>query len=133
MSTQGAIAVVTGGTKGIGFAIAEILAKNGAKVFICGRNKKDLRYALEDLSSKGEVGGDICDVRSEEQVRLMLAECERVYGGVDILINNAGMGIFGKTVEMLTGDEFRQVIETNLLGVFYACHFAIPMMKARGG
>ena len=63
----------------------------------------------------------------------MLEECERVYGGLDILINNAGMGIFGKTVEELSGEQFRQTLETNLFGVFYACHFALPMMKKRGG
>ena len=127
------IAVVTGGTKGIGFAIAEMLVKKGAKVLICGRNNKDLRYALEDLSSQGEISGEICDVRSEDQVRQLLAECERLYGGLDILVNNAGMGTFGKTVEEISGDQFRQVIETNLLGVYYACHYAIPMIKQRGG
>jgi len=133
MDLTGRIAIVTGGTKGIGFAIAETLVKAGAKVFICGRNKNDLRYALEDLSSHGEAKGEICDVRSEDQIRLMFAECERVYGGVDILVNNAGMGIFGKTVEEISGEQFRQVIETNLLGTFYACHSAIPIMKRRGG
>ena len=127
------VAVITGGTKGIGFAIAEILVKSGAKVFVCGRSKKDLRFALEDLSAYGQAAGEICDVRSEEQVRIMLEECERVYGGLDILINNAGMGIFGKTVEELSGEQFRQTLETNLFGVFYACHFALPMMKKRGG
>ncbi|MFL6468824.1 MAG: SDR family NAD(P)-dependent oxidoreductase, partial [Pyrinomonadaceae bacterium] len=60
-------------------------------------------------------------------------ECERRLGGVDILVNNAGMGIFGKTVEELSGDEFRQTLETNLNAVFYASHFAIPLMKKRGG
>jgi len=88
---------------------------------------------LEDLSAYGQAAGEICDVRSEEQVRIMLEECERVYGGVDILINNAGMGIYGKTVEELSGEQFRQTLETNLFGVFYACHFALPMMKKRGG
>jgi NAD(P)-dependent dehydrogenase (short-subunit alcohol dehydrogenase family) len=127
------IAVVTGGTKGIGFAIAEMLVKNGAKVFVCGRTKTDLRYALEDLSANGQAAGEICDVRSEDQVRMMLEECERIYGGVDILVNNAGMGIFGKTVEEMSGDQFRQTLETNLFGVFYACHAALPMMRKRGG
>jgi len=75
----------------------------------------------------------VCAVRSEEQVRMMLAECERVFGGLDILVNNAGIGYFGKTVEELSGEEFRQTIETNLYGVFYACHYAIPMLKSRGG
>jgi NAD(P)-dependent dehydrogenase (short-subunit alcohol dehydrogenase family) len=127
------IAVVTGGTKGIGFGIAELLVKNGSRVLVCGRGKDDLRIALQELGTHGQATGEICDVRSEEQVRMMLDECERVYGGLDILVNNAGMGIFGKTVEEITGDQFRQTLETNLLGVFYACHYAIPIMKKRGG
>jgi NAD(P)-dependent dehydrogenase (short-subunit alcohol dehydrogenase family) len=64
---------------------------------------------------------------------MMIAECERVFGGLDILVNNAGVGINGKTVEELSGDEFRQTLETNLFGVFYACHYAVPLMKKRGG
>lgn len=127
------ITVITGGTKGIGFAIAERLAEAGAKVFICARDKVELKSALERLSQKGTVDGEVCDVRSEEQVKMMFAECERVFGGPDILINNAGMGYFGKTVEEMSGNEFRQTLETNLFGVFYTCHYAIPMMKARGG
>ena len=127
------IAVVTGGTKGIGYAIAEKLLESGAKVFICARNKPELKHALEQLSASGRVEGEICDVRSEDQVRMMLEECLRVFGGLDILINNAGIGIIGKTVEELSGDEFRQTLETNLFGVFYACHFAVPMLRARGG
>src|SRR6478672_12414683 len=129
----GKVAVVTGGSRGIGFAIAEALAKQGSNVFICARDKGELRRAIEDLSRHGRVEGEVCDVRSEEQVKMMLDECERVFGGVDILINNAGMGIFGKTVEEISSDEFRQTLETNLFGVFYACHYAIPMMKKRGG
>lgn len=133
MKVEGRTAVITGGTKGIGFAIAESLAKAGANVFICGRNKAELRDAITELSRHGQAGGEVCDVRSEDQVRQMLEEAERLFGGVDILVNNAGMGIFGKTVEELSGDEFRQTLETNLFGVFYACHYAVPMMKRRGG
>ncbi len=133
MDIAGKVAVVTGGTKGIGYAIAEALLKSGAKVFICGRSKSDLGKALEWLSKRGHVEGEICDVRSEGQVRAMLEECVRRLGGVDILVNNAGMGVFGKTVEETTGDEFRQTLETNLFGVFYACHYAVPMMRERGG
>jgi NAD(P)-dependent dehydrogenase (short-subunit alcohol dehydrogenase family) len=126
-------AVITGGTKGIGYAIAEALAARGAKVFICGRNKRELNSAVEKLSKQGTAAGEICDVRNEDQVRMMLEECARIFGGIDILVNNAGIGILGKTVEEMSGDEFRQTLETNLFGVFYACHHAIPMMKKRGG
>jgi NAD(P)-dependent dehydrogenase (short-subunit alcohol dehydrogenase family) len=133
LELAGKVAVVTGGSKGIGFAIAETLVKNGANVFICARDKSELKRAISDLSRSGRAEGEVCDVRSESQVRMMLEECERVFGGEDILVNNAGIGYFGKSVEEISPDEFRQTIETNLFGVFYACHFAIPMMKRRGG
>ena len=133
MTLDGKVAVVTGGTKGIGFAIAEALSRAGAKVFVCARDKGEVRRVVEDLSRHGHAEGEVCDVRSEDQLRMMLEECERVFGGIDVLVNNAGMGIFGKTVEKMSADEFRQTIETNLFGVFYACHYAIPMMKKRGG
>lgn len=133
MSVKGKTAVVTGGTKGIGYAIAEALVRAGATVFICGRNRSDVRNAVADLSQLGNAAGEACDVRSEDQVRQMIEECERVFGEIDILVNNAGMGVFGKTVEELSGDEFRQTLETNLFGVFYACHHAIPAIKRRGG
>jgi 3-oxoacyl-[acyl-carrier protein] reductase len=127
------IALVTGASKGIGYAIAEALLNEGAKVMICGRDMRDLKQAVEWLSAKGSVEAEVCDVRSEDQVRILVSECERRFGGIDILVNNAGMGVFGETVEELVGADFRQILETNLNGVFYACHFAIPMMKMRGG
>lgn len=133
MKLENKIAVVTGGTKGIGRAIAESLLKAGASVFICARDKSELKRALEQLSALGKVDGEICDVRSEAQVEMMLAEATRIFGGVDILINNAGIGIIGKTVEEMSAQEFEQTLQTNLFGVFYACHHAIPLMKKRGG
>lgn len=133
MNIENKIAVITGGTKGIGYAIAETLLKVGAKVFICARNKSELKRALEKLSALGKVEGEVCDVRSEAQVRQMLEECVRVFGGVDILVNNAGIGIIGKTVEEMSAAEFEQTLQTNLFGVFYACHHALPLLKKRGG
>ena len=127
------IAVITGGTKGIGRAIAEILLKNGAKVFVCARDKVELKRSLERMSEFGQVDGEICDVRSETQVKMMLDECTRVFGGVDILINNAGVGYIGSTIEEMSPDDFRQTLETNLFGVFYTCHYAVPLIKKRGG
>lgn len=132
MEIKNKIAVVTGATKGIGRAIAESLLKEGAKVFICARNKSQLKKSLEELSAFGQVEGEICDVRSESQVQIMLDECVRIFGGIDILINNAGIGIF-KTVEDTHPDEFEKVLETNLFGVFYTCHYTIPIIKKRGG
>ena len=131
MNLEGKVAVVTGGTKGIGRAVAESLLKSGVKVFICARDKSELKRALEKLSALGDVDGEICDVRSETQVAAMFAECLRVFGGADILINNAGVGFIGKTVEEMSPADFEQTLQTNLFGVFYTCHHAIPLIKKR--
>lgn len=130
---SGRTAVITGGTKGIGLGIADALVKAGARVFVCGRSKSDVHSAVSDLSEHGEAAGESCDVRNEDQVRQMLEQAVRVFGGVDILVNSAGVGFNGTTVEETSGEVFRQTIETNLNGMFYACHFAIPLMKQRGG
>lgn len=133
MNLENKTAVVTGGSKGIGRAVAESLLRSGANVFICARNKQEIKQTIEELSSLGEISGEVCDVRSEDAVRATLDACERIFGGVDILVNNAGIGIMGKTVEEMSGEEFRQTLETNLFGVFYFCHHAIPLIKKRGG
>jgi len=103
------IAVITGATKGIGYAIAGTLLRAGAKVFICARDKSELKQALEGLSVHGPVEGEVCDVRNEDQVRMMLDECTRVFSGLDILVNNAGIGIMGKTVEELAPEAWPQL------------------------
>jgi 3-oxoacyl-[acyl-carrier protein] reductase len=133
MNLNNKTAVVTGGTKGIGRAVAESLLDAGASVFVCARNNSELKRAVEELSTRGRAAGETCDVRSEAQVKMMLDEAARLFGGVDILINNAGIGIIGKTVEEMSAEEFEQTLQTNLFGVFYACHHAIPLMRARGG
>jgi NAD(P)-dependent dehydrogenase (short-subunit alcohol dehydrogenase family) len=118
------VAVVTGGTKGIGYSIASALLREGMRVLVCGRRESDLNDAVARLGKLGKVRGSICDV---------LAECVNQFGGIDVLINNAGVGYFGKTVEEMDASEFRRTLETNLFGVFYTCHHAIPLMKQRGG
>jgi 3-oxoacyl-[acyl-carrier protein] reductase len=133
MEAEKRVAVVTGGSKGIGYAIAERLVRDGLGVYICARDRDEIADAVTQLSQIGECFGKVCDVRDEEQVKNLLASCESRFGGLDILVNNAGVGYMQKTVEELTSDEFRQTLETNLFGVFYACHHAIPMMKRRGG
>jgi NAD(P)-dependent dehydrogenase (short-subunit alcohol dehydrogenase family) len=127
------VALVTGGTKGIGSAIASALLEAGAKVFICGRDADALAKTLEKLGHLGSIKGAVCDVSNAGETAAMLSECRRVFGGVDVLVNNAGMGIFGKTVEEITPEEFSRVLNTNLYGVFCCCHYAIPLMKERGG
>jgi 3-oxoacyl-[acyl-carrier protein] reductase len=85
------------------------------------------------LSEYGTIDSIVCDVRDEGQVKNMLSECVERSGGLDLLINNAGIGYIGKTVEEMSSDEFRRTIETNLFAVFYTCHHAIPLLKKRGG
>lgn len=133
MELTSKVAVITGGTKGIGYAIAERLAGAGASVFICARSREEIEAAVARLSSVGTAAGKLCDVRNEQEVKALVDSCEKRFGGVDILINNAGIGINGKTIEEISPDEFQETLETNLFGVFYACHHAIPMLKRRGG
>ena len=132
MDLTGNIALVTGGTRGIGDAIAKSLANAGATVVITARDENAIRRTVEELKKVGGAAGYVCDVRDYEQVRSVFAQVARDLGGVDILVNNAGVGTFD-TVESTSVEDFRAVLETNLFGVFYCCHEAIPLMKQRGG
>lgn len=126
-------AVVTGGTAGIGRAISESFLSSGINVFVCARTKRVLKDSIREMSALGSVDGEVCDVRSEIQVKMLLEECVRVFGGIDILVNNAGIGLFGTSIEEMDPADFRRIMETNLFGVFYGCHYVIPHMKERGG
>jgi NAD(P)-dependent dehydrogenase (short-subunit alcohol dehydrogenase family) len=131
---RGKCAVVTGASKGIGYAIAEALAGAGANVVISARNEVEVQEAARRLGevSEGEVVGVASDVRRFEDVRRMIGTAVERFGGVDILVNNAGVGGFGP-VDRMEPEKWHQVIETNLNGVFYCCHEAIPVMRRRGG
>ena len=134
MSTlAGKVAVVTGGSRGIGFAVAEALLREGASVVISGTSKDHLDAAKENLASySGRVSAVQADVRRYEDVEGLMATAADDFGGLDILINNAGVGVF-KPVAETTVEEWHRVLDTNLSGVFYGCHAAIPHMKRRGG
>ena len=134
MNLAGKTAVVTGGSKGIGRAIAEALVRAGANVSISARHEDEIANAVAELNSagSGRAIGFVCDVRDHAQVKTYFANTVEQLGGADILVNNAGIGLFAP-VESMSADEFRAVIETNLCGVFYCCHEAIPLMKQRGG
>jgi 3-oxoacyl-[acyl-carrier protein] reductase len=134
MSLNGKRAIVTGGTKGIGRAIAEALLGEGVAVCISARHEDEVERAVTELGDVGEanVTGAVCDVRDYEEVKALFEHTVAELGGVDILINNAGIGVFA-SVEDLSPEDFRAVLETNLFGVYYCCHEAIPRMKRSGG
>ena len=129
-SLDGKVAVVTGGNRGIGRAIVEALAAEGATVALTARQADAATEAAREVGRGAR--GFACDVRSQESVQALFREVARAAGGVDILVNNAGIGVFAPLAD-LAPDDWRAVIETNLNGVFYCCRAAIPIMRARGG
>jgi len=130
----GKVAVVTGGTRGIGYSITRALLARGARVLICGRNAATLSAALKTLAAEGgdRIDGLVADVRRYEDCRRLIQRTVERFGGIDILVNNAGMGVF-KPVDQLTPEEWDATIQTNLSGAFYCCREAIPLMRQRGG
>jgi len=134
MNLKDKSAIVTGATKGIGRAIAAALVGEGISVCISARNQGEIDAAVQELnrSDHGKAIGFVCDVRDYDQVKALIDHAAKELGGVDILINNAGIGMF-ETVAETSPEDFREVLETNLFGVFYCCHEAIPQMKRSGG
>ncbi|MFZ0937267.1 MAG: SDR family oxidoreductase [Bryobacteraceae bacterium] len=129
---SGKLAVVTGGTRGIGRAIAERLLAEGAAVAICGRSNQSVETALGALRPLGRVIGMACDVTQPEQVSGFFSAVDREFGGLDILVNNAGKGVFGKVAD-LTAEQWRANIELNLNGPFYCSREALARFRKRGG
>lgn len=134
MNLLNQIAIVTGSTKGIGLAIAESLHREGAQLVISARNQKEISETVGRLSSTGaaKVVGIKCDVQDKKDVEALVKFAASELGGLDILINNAGIGVFN-TVEEMAPSDWKRVITTNLDSLFYGCHYAIPEMKKRGG
>ena len=127
---QGKIALVTGGNRGIGRGIATALTQAGLRVAITARAADAAHEAAAELGHGAR--GYACDVRRPEQVAALFAAVESELGGLDVLVNNAGVGLFGPVAEMSL-DDWHAVIETNVNGVFYCTRAAIPLMKKRGG
>jgi NAD(P)-dependent dehydrogenase (short-subunit alcohol dehydrogenase family) len=132
---SGKRALVTGASKGIGLEVARALSFEGADVVICGRDQGQLDKALADLKQsapKAKFASQKADVSSSEQVAELFSFTEKTLGGLDILINNAGIGIFRPASE-LTVEEWNRVIGINLSGAFYCTHEALPRFKQAGG
>jgi 3-oxoacyl-[acyl-carrier protein] reductase len=130
---EGKFAVVTGGTRGIGRAIAEALLASGAGVAICGRTEESVKKAVSELGAGGgRVTGRRADVSNPKDAAALFRHVDEQFGDLDILVNNAGVGNFASVADTSVED-WRGTIGTNLDGVFYCCHEAIPRFKKRGG
>lgn len=126
----GQVAIVTGGSRGIGYAIAQALVAEGASVGITGRDEKKLAAAIERLGPRAHA--ERADVRDAAAAARAVHAVAGRFGGLDILVNNAGVGAFAHVADMSI-DAWREVIETNLSGVFHCCHAALPHLRRRGG
>jgi NAD(P)-dependent dehydrogenase (short-subunit alcohol dehydrogenase family) len=134
MELEGKVAIVTGGTKGIGRGVAEALVREGVSVCISARSRSEVDTTVAELLAlgRGKVKGLVADVRNHAQIISLFELTALEFGGLDMLVNNAGIGMF-QTVEEMSPEDFRAIMETNVFGVFYCCHEAIPLMKKRGG
>jgi len=130
---RGQVALVTGGSKGIGYGIAQALVAQGVQVVITGRDGAALveaRTRLQDAG--GSVEGYAVDVRDYASVRHAVTETVARFGGLDVVVNNAGLGRFIPIADM-TPEQWSETIDTNLTGVFNVCHAALPELRKRGG
>jgi len=126
-------AIVTGGTAGIGLAVAETLLRRGHAVFVCGRDGQRLQGALERLGQFGKdrVGGGACDVRSLSSVESMVGAAKQRFGQIDALINCAGIAFIAPFDE-ISPEQWRDIIDTNLSGVFNSCKAVLPLLRLAG-
>lgn len=132
-SLKGKKAIITGGGRGLGKAVALQLAQEGVHIGITGRNEEHLKNTVEELQKLGvEATYSIFDVAIEAEVQKGINELAKTLGGIDILVNNAGIGWFGK-LEDMSSSNWQQVMQTNLFGVYYTAMAAYPFMKETGG
>src|ERR1051325_6155564 len=126
---SGKVALVTGGGRGIGAAIAHRLSSLGASTILCGRN----RDQLEQTARKIQGEGILCDLSDWNAVAAMAERVATTFGRLDLLINNAGVGSFGGPLHQMPLEQWDTIFNTNLRGVFYTIRAFAPMMISAGG
>jgi 3-oxoacyl-[acyl-carrier protein] reductase len=132
--SAGRVALVTGGSRGIGRAVVEALLAEGWRVGFCARTQQSAAAAERELAAgaAGRVWGRAVDVRRPEQVQAWIAETASAEGRIDCLVNNAGLGVFAP-VDEISLEAWAETIETNLFGPFYATRAVAPVMRRQGG
>lgn len=129
---KGKTAIITGGNRGLGKAVALLLAKEGVNIGITGRDAGQLALVAAEISELGVRSAfAVFSIDDQQQVQSGIDQLVRELGGVDILINNAGIGWFG-TLESMKAQDWEQVIKTNLFGVYYAAQAVHPYLKEKG-
>jgi len=130
---SGKVAIVTGGNGGIGLGISQAMVLHGAKVVVAARDEEKTRDAVDLLGADGgEAMGLQLDLRSEASIAGMVDQALAEYGQIDILVNNAGVNIT-KLAQEFSAKEWREVLDTNLIGAYQTCQQVYPHMKSRGG
>jgi NAD(P)-dependent dehydrogenase (short-subunit alcohol dehydrogenase family) len=130
-SLTGKVAVITGGSRGIGLALAHALAVEGCQVVITGRDAGSLQAAVENGGQAGMVAM-ACDVSNADAVQELFDNIHKRYSTVDVLVNNAGIAHALEPIEKLSLATWKQVMDTNLTGMFLCCRAALPLMRAGG-
>lgn len=131
---KGKAVVITGASRGIGEAAARLFAQAGAKVVLAARSVAACQAITDEIAEAGgEARAVACDVADPQSVADVVATCENLFGGLDILINNAGVIEPIGRIEDLSPEDFGRVIDVNLKGVFNGLHAALPRMAAKGG
>jgi len=127
------VAVITGGGTGIGLAIARLFAESGYSVIITGRDANRLKRAAENISTKsGQVAAIACDVRDPASVDKLFSQIRKHHAPIDVLINNAGVSHALAPVDQLPVETWKDVVDTNLTGMFLVTRAALPLMRAGG-
>ncbi len=129
------VTLITGGTRGIGYALAEALLRDGDQVAITGTSSDSVVRAERTLATasgdSGRIAGIVCDVRDAASAELAVRTAAARFGGLDALVNSAGVGV-GVPIAEMPHDEWDRIIGTNLTGVFNCCKAAIPVLRQRG-
>ncbi len=132
MKLKDQVAIVTGGAKGIGWGIATVFAKEGAKVVVVDWDEPAGEKTAQEINAGGGEALFIkCDVSNEEQVKAMIEKTLGRFGGVDVLVNNAGIGVYKPLLET-SSEDWERAMGVNLRGVFLCSKFALPHMLNKG-